>query len=104
VFGSRDASLGIEDTEWLAKIRNTGWIVLNRDAKIMERPDELAAYRAAKVHMFYLPGEATRDNLKQLVEEHLRDILTYAADRTPEVWRITARSIERFVLPKRRRK
>jgi predicted ArsR family transcriptional regulator len=64
----------------------------------MERPHELAAYRAAKVHMFYLPGEATRDHLKQLVEKHLRDIVTYATDRTPEVWRISDHGVERFLL------
>jgi hypothetical protein len=56
VFGTRAESLGADDTEWLGKIARTGWVVLNRDAKIMERPDELAAYRAARVHMFYLPG------------------------------------------------
>jgi hypothetical protein len=59
VFGTRMASEGAEDTEWLAKVAGSGWVVLNRDAKIMERPHELEAYRAAKVHMFYLPGEAT---------------------------------------------
>jgi len=78
--------------------------VLNRDAKIMERPDELAAYRAAKVHMFYLPGQATRDHLKHLVGKHLRTILTCASDRTPDVWRITDHGVERFVTVKRRRR
>ncbi|WP_344429215.1 hypothetical protein [Amycolatopsis minnesotensis] len=103
VFGTRAESLGVPDTEWLKKIAHTGWVVLNRDAKIMERPDELSAYRAAKVHMFYLPGEATRDRLKQLVEMNLRDIITHATDRKPEVWKITARGIERFAVAKRRR-
>jgi len=55
---------------------------LNRDAKIMERPDELAAYRAAKLHMFYLPGEATRDQLKQLIEDNLGGIVTRAAENS----------------------
>ena len=58
VFGTRVESLGAEDTEWLGRIARSGWVVLNRDAKIMERQHELVAYRAAKVHMFYLPGEA----------------------------------------------
>jgi len=104
VFGTRTASEGVADTVWLAKVAGSGWVVLNRDAKIMERPDELAAYRAARVHMFYLPGEATRDHLKHLVATHLRDIVTYSTDRNPEVWRITDHGVEKFVVrrPKRR--
>ncbi|PWV81877.1 hypothetical protein SAMN05421630_106110 [Prauserella marina] len=102
VFGTRAESLGAEDTTWLSKIAGSGWVVLNRDAKIMERPEELAAYRAAKVHMFYLPGEATRAHLTQLVSGNLRDIITRATDRTPEVWRITNHGVERFVIKKPR--
>ncbi|OXM53459.1 hypothetical protein CFP75_06990 [Amycolatopsis alba DSM 44262] len=68
----------------------------------MERPHELSAYRAAKVHMFYLPGEATRDHLLHLVEVNLQDVITYAANRNPDVWKITERGVERFPLKKRR--
>jgi hypothetical protein len=96
--------LGAADTEWLGKISRSGWIVLNHDAKIIERPDELAAYRAAKVHMFYLPGEASRDRLKVLVEVNLHDIIVFANDRTPDVWRITDHGVERFPLPRKRRR
>jgi hypothetical protein len=102
VFGTRVESLGADDTEWLGRIARSGWVVLNRDAKIMERPHELTAYRAAKVHMFYLPGEATRDQLRRLVETHLKDVVTYANDRTPEVWKITNHGVERFPLQKPR--
>lgn len=103
VFGTRAESLGAADTEWLKRIARTGWVVLNRDAKIMERPEELTAYRSAKVHMFYLPGEATRDRLLHLVETNLAEIVTLAADRTPDVWKITQHGVERFVVRKRRR-
>jgi hypothetical protein len=102
VFGTRAESLGATDTEWLNKVKGRGWVVLNRDAKIMERPDELDAYRAAKVHMFYLPGEATRDQLRHLVERHLRHIITLATSRAPQVWRITPCDIVPFRPPKRR--
>lgn len=61
IFGTRAESLGAKDEEWLRRIAGSGWVVLNRDANIMQRPNELEAYRAVKVHMFYLPGEATRD-------------------------------------------
>ncbi|MCK2237741.1 MULTISPECIES: hypothetical protein [unclassified Crossiella] len=104
VFGTRAESLGAEDTEWLKKITNSGWAVLNRDAKIMERPHELDAYRAARVHMFYLPGEATRDELRSLVENNLRNIITYATDRKPDVWKITKNGIEQFTIKKVRRR
>lgn len=100
VFGGRARSLGADDEEWLGRIAGTGWIVLNRDARIMERPDELAAYRAARVHMFYLPGEATRDHLCFLVSAHLRDIIAHANNRNPDVWRVTNHGVERFRLRK----
>jgi hypothetical protein len=103
VFGTRSDSLGAADVEWLGRISQSGWIVLNRDAKIMERPHELAAYRAAKVHIFYLPGEATRDHLKRLVEVNLHDIIVFANERIPNVWRITDHGVERFVSARRRR-
>lgn len=68
----------------------------------MERPHELEAYRAAKIHMFYLPGEATRDHLRSLVERHLTTIVSYATSRHPEVWRITDRDVTPFVHRKAR--
>lgn len=104
LFGTRVEALGADDTSWLARVAGTGWIIVNRDAKIMERPHELEAYRAAKVHMFYLPGEATRDQLRGLVSRHLHDIVTRATSRNPEVWRITGRGVERFVSRRSRRR
>lgn len=97
MFDTRAESEGADDTEWLGKIARSGWVVLNRDAKIMQRQHELTAYRNAKVHMFYLPGEATRDHLKRLVKAHLHDIITYSTNRIPDVWRITDHGVERFV-------
>src|SRR5262249_20860293 len=46
VFGNRVRSLGADDEEWLGRIAGTGWIVLNWDARIMERPDEQEATQA----------------------------------------------------------
>jgi len=104
VFGTRAESLGVADTKWLGEIAGSGWVVLNRDAKIMERPEEMAAYRAAKIHMFYLPGMATRDHLKRLVEVNLHDVIMYATTRNPDVWRITDRGVEKFATRKARRR
>lgn len=96
VFGTRADGLGALDEEWLDKVAGTGWIVLNRDAKIMERPHELAAYHAAKVHMFYLPGQATSNMLQQLMAWHLREIIICASSRKPEVWRIGSTGVVPF--------
>ncbi len=106
VFGTRADSEGAPDEVWLAKIARTGWVVLNRDAKIMQRPDELHAYRAARVHMFYLPGEATRDHLTWLVATHLHDVIVYATEKVPDVWTIRENGVNRLVVskPSRRRR
>ena len=104
VFGSKADGYGAPDTEWLAKVARTGWVVLNRDAKIMERPHELAAYHAAAVHMFYLPGAATRDQLRHLVEINLADICGFASSRTPNLWRLTERGVVPISPPKPRRR
>lgn len=96
LFGSREDSLGATDEEWLARVKGTGWVVLNRDAKIMVRRHELAAYRAAKLHMFYHPGEATSATLQDLLRSNLRDIVTLATSGTPNVWQVRARGVEPF--------
>ena len=64
--------------------------MLNRDANITRRPDELAAYRRAAIHMFYLPGQATRDHLLHLVAINLAEMCTRAMSRPPRLWVLTA--------------
>ncbi len=100
LFGTRDSALGVRDEVWLTRVREHDWVVLSRDAKIMERPAELAAYRAANVHMFYLPGEATRAQLLELISANLRDIITYASAKKPNVWQIKRTGVSLFS-PKR---
>jgi PIN like domain len=39
-----------------AGVRGKRWAALARDTKIMERPEEIAAFRRAKIHIFYYPG------------------------------------------------
>jgi hypothetical protein len=69
-------------------VAGTGWAIIGRDAKIAERPHELAAYRAARVHMFLLPGEATRQALLDLLTAWLEDVcITWARSRTG-IWKI----------------
>jgi hypothetical protein len=63
--------------------------VIGRDAKIAQRPLELAAYHSAKVHMFLLPGEATTAELVELLSLHLRAICARTTEARVRIWRIT---------------
>lgn len=42
------------DVEWIAEAGRRGWIVVTRDQEIRRRPNELAAVRAARIHLFAL--------------------------------------------------
>jgi PIN like domain len=88
LFGSWVEASGADDTEWLRRVSGTGWAIIGRDVKITERPHELAAYRAARVHMFLLPEEATRQELIHLLAAHLAHICMAWAGRQPAVWKI----------------
>lgn len=96
VFGTREAAAGASDTVWLRRLARTGWLVISRDAKIMQRPDELAAYRAAALHLFLLPGEALAADLRRLTADNLAAICTRGAERTPAVWKITTSGVRRL--------
>lgn len=49
---------------------------------------ELAAYRAARIHLVAFPGQATRDQLLEALDSCLRDICTAVMARRPAVWRV----------------
>ena len=89
LYGSREQALGARDEDWLARVGQRGWAVIGRDVKIYERPAELAAYLAAGVHVFLLPGEAKVVELVQLIELNLADMCAYASGRKPATWRLT---------------
>jgi Putative DNA-binding HTH domain len=61
-----------------------------RDAGVRphERPYEYAAYQAARVHMFLLPGEATRGDLVDLVAGSSKSICTTWTRARTGIWRI----------------
>jgi hypothetical protein len=42
------------DPDWLTAVGARGWVVLTRDQRIRTRPNELAAVRAARLHVFAL--------------------------------------------------
>ncbi len=80
LYGSREAALGARDEDWLAKVGRHRWTVLGRDLKIYERPSELAAYRASRLQVFLLPGEARAAELVELVEVNLGTDLRHRID------------------------
>ena len=84
---------------WLEKVAKTGWAVLNRDTKIMRRRDELAAYRRAGVHMFYLPGEAKVAVLVELVLVNLAEICTATSSRNAKLWYLTPEGLKELTPP-----
>lgn len=50
---------------------------------------ELAAYLAAGVHVFLLPGQAKVAHLVELIEVNLTDMCTHTSSRNPGTWRLT---------------
>ena len=42
------------DAQWIAEVGRRGLVVLTRDQQIRRRPNELAAVRAARIHLFAL--------------------------------------------------
>lgn len=44
----------VPDPQWLLAVGRHGWTVLTRDQRIRHRPNELAAVRQARLHVFAL--------------------------------------------------
>lgn len=44
----------VADVDWIAEVGRRGYTVLTRDQAIRRRPNELAAVRAARIHLFAL--------------------------------------------------
>jgi hypothetical protein len=89
VFGRERLDVTLEDADWLPVVGARGWVVFGRDQQILYRPSELKAYLSAKVHMFMLPGAATRDQILDLVSSNLREICELAVARKPNVYWLT---------------
>jgi len=96
LYGSREEAYGAADVDWLRRVTGSGWVVIGRDAKITQRPHELAAYRRCGLHMFLLPGEATAQDLQDVLSTHLAVICTHAGQRQPAVWKVTRSGVRRL--------
>jgi len=104
LYGTREAASGASDDDWLRRVGSRRWAVLNRDLKIFERPDELEAYRRARVHMFLLPGQATSAELRDLVAINLAEICSVATGSDPQTMRLTGHGLEVYGIPEKRRR
>jgi hypothetical protein len=93
VFGRERLDQGLDDDDWLPVIGSKGWVVFCRDQRILERPLELQAYLAAKVHMFLLPGNADRALILSLVSVNLREICALAVARRSNVYWLTPTNV-----------
>ncbi|GAB3457023.1 hypothetical protein GCM10027570_39120 [Streptomonospora sediminis] len=94
LYGSIESADGRSDEDWLARISPYGWAVIGKDEKILQRPHELAAYRAAKVHMFLLPNNVKRDVLIEILHTNPKEMCVNATGRVPGVWRLRRHSME----------
>jgi hypothetical protein len=93
VFGKARLREGLDDTDWLPVVGSRGWVVFGRDQHILQRPYELDAYLAAKIHMILLPGQADRQQILELLAANLADVCTVALARKPNVYWATPRGL-----------
>jgi hypothetical protein len=88
LYGTREAAEGTPDETWLADVSGHRWTVISRDTSILQRPAELAAYKAAKLHLVLFPGQATKEMLAQALHATLRDVCTASTRAAPGVSRV----------------
>lgn len=93
LYGSQAAADGRVDEDWLDRLAKTDWVAITKDEHILQRPAELAAYKAANIHMFLLPNNVKRDVLIAILHAQLRGICTRANGRASGVWRVNMSSI-----------
>jgi hypothetical protein len=89
LYGSRDQAQGAADQDWLARVGKHRWTVIGRDLKIYERPEELEAYKRARLQVFLLPGQGKAAELVELIEINLHDICAITPLRLIGTWRLT---------------
>jgi PIN like domain len=88
LYGRKALAAGVSDERWLRDVGARGWAAIARDTTILKTPSELAAYRAARIHMFLFHGNATRAELVATVAATLREICAHCMSGTPSVWRV----------------
>jgi predicted nuclease of predicted toxin-antitoxin system len=79
------------DEEWMKVAGREGWIVITRDQAIRRKPNELKAFREAKLIMFALAsGNASADDTARLVVELYPRIVRKAhSSKPPAMFSVT---------------
>ncbi len=88
LYGGRVLAEGTSDDIWLRDVGARGWAAIARDTTILKTPNELAAYKAARIHLFLFHGNAKRAELVATVAATLREICTHCMSDAPSVWRV----------------
>lgn len=80
-----------EDVEWIAEIGRRGWVAVTRDQRIRRRPNELAAVRAASIHLFALTsGNLSALQTAEVIQRAWPAIQRQVAStRPPAIWSVT---------------
>ena len=81
----------LPDPEWLTHVGRHGWIVLTRDQRIRNRPNELRAAREARLHVFALTsGNLSAADTAEIVIAAWPAIQrAVASTQPPMFWSIT---------------
>jgi predicted nuclease of predicted toxin-antitoxin system len=81
----------VPDPEWLQAVGAKGWTVVTRDQRIRHRPNELAAVRQARMHVFALTsGNLSADASAEVVLAAWPAIQRAVADTPPPMlWSVT---------------
>lgn len=79
------------DTEWIGAVGARGWLALTRDQRIRHRPNELAAVRAAGLHLFALSsGNLSAQQTGDIVVRAWPAIQRAAARQAPPaIWSVS---------------
>jgi hypothetical protein len=79
------------DVDWMKVAGREGWIVITRDQAIRRKPNELKAFREARLIMFALAsGNASAEDTARLVVELYPRILRKArSSRPPAMFSVT---------------
>jgi hypothetical protein len=79
------------DEEWMTEAGRHKWIVITRDQAIRRKPNELKAFREAKLVMFALAsGNASAEDTARLVVDLYLKILRKAqASKPPAMYSVT---------------
>lgn len=92
-FAEQDEQAEKDDSAWLRAVADRGWVVVTRDKNIRYRVNELAAMRAANLHVFvFTQGALTARETGRLLVECYPAIAQAAATIAPPALFSIARS------------